>query len=444
MSPPAHFAPLKVSFYELVLRQLQDDGFHEVADQLVARTNLQPELMGAENRLFDMYKNTCGQSQSDSNGTWKRLPVAPMPPIGPNEQHLNMLKRPHDDSSSAKNDGGDGVFPSTQLIASRTVFQAVHKGMVRSVKFSPDGRFVATGSADCSVKVFECTKMRSVGMQEIGKDKDDLSMRPVVRSFIDHQGVVSATAFHPTKPSLITGAYDKTVKIWDLSKPSSQMKAQAVIGDVHPIRCLEIHPSGDFLYVGTSHSVIRLYDLATLNCFTAFQVGDHHTGAVNDIRCTSDGRVAASAGQDGTVKLWDAVSNRVINTLENPHGGTPVTSIRWSRNLRYLVTSGCDGRCRMWDSRTGAVLFAFGIGPRACDYSRTTFCCNEKYIAVANTNHQISDVAIFDAATGSPLTARLNAHDGAGVMQIDGSPVDDTLVTGSDDNKFRYMDLERI
>lgn len=435
------FPPLKVSFYELMLRQLQDDGFHDVADQLVARTNLNPEMTGADNRLYELYKDNCGKIEESVKKPWQRIQVTPMPPIGPKEEHLQFSRIT---PSEKKNDGDDGVFSATHLVASRTVFQAVHKGMVRSVRFSPDGRFVVTGSADCSVKVFECSKMRTVGVQESGKEKDDLSMKPVVRSFVDHQGVVSATVFHPTKPSLITGAYDKMVKIWDLSKPSSQMKAQAVLPDVHPIRCLEIHPSGDFLFVGAGHSVIRLYDLTTLNCFTAFQIGDHHTGPLNDIRCTSDGRVMASAGQDGVVKIWDSVSNRVINTLKAPHGGTGVTSLRWSRSLRCLVTAGCDGRARMWDTRTGAELFTFGIGPRSCDYSRVTFCCHERYVAMATTNHQISDVAIFDAALGSPLTARLNAHDGASVMQIDGSPSDMTIVTGSDDNKFRYMDLERV
>lgn len=438
----ATFDPVKVSFYELLLRQLQDDGFHDIADQLVGRTNLCPEMTGPDNRLFNLYQTNCNKDDETEKKRWTRPQITPMPPIGPREEHLVFNKIKPDEEKL--ND--EGTFPSVHLVASRTVYQSVHKGMVRSVRFSPDGRFVATGSADCSVKVFECSKMRSVGLHGLDNkgENTEASMKSVVRSFVDHQGVVSATVFHPTKPSLITGAYDKQIKIWDLSKPTSQMKPQAVLQDVHPVRCLEIHPSGDFLFVGGGHQVIRLYDLATLNCFTAFQVTDHHTGPINDIRCTSDGRVVASASQDGVVKLWDSVSNRVINNLEAPHGGTPVTQIRWSRNLRCFLTAGCDGRTRMWDSRTGKCLFALGIGPRSCDYSRATFCCHERYVAMATTNHQISDVAIYDAALGSPLTARLNAHDGASVMQLDGCHGEMSLVTGSDDNKFRYMDLERL
>lgn len=45
--------------------------------------------------------------------------------------------------------------------------------------------------------------------------------------------------------------------------------------DVHAVRCLNLHPCGDFLFVGTNHQAVRVYDLQTLKCFTAFDQASH-------------------------------------------------------------------------------------------------------------------------------------------------------------------------
>ena len=58
-----------------------------------------------------------------------------------------------------------------------------------------------------------------------------------------------------------------------------------------------------------------MYDVHTLGCFTAARPSDHHDSAVTSIRCTSDGKITATASKDGTVKLWDSVNNRVMNTV---------------------------------------------------------------------------------------------------------------------------------
>lgn len=85
----------------------------------------------------------------------------------------------------------------------------------------------------------------------------------------------------------------------------------------------QVHPSGDYLYVGAGHPVIRLYDLTTMQCFTSSQHREHHQQIVNDLHCTSDGRVLASASGDGMVKLWDTTNQSIINSYEIPHGGNP-------------------------------------------------------------------------------------------------------------------------
>lgn len=65
----------------------------------------------------------------------------------------------------------------------------------------------------------------------------------------------------------------------------------------------------------------------------AFQA-QHHGGAINDIRSTSDGRVFASASADGSISMWDAVSCRLINRL--PKAGHELGSRHAHRRHSHL------------------------------------------------------------------------------------------------------------
>jgi len=303
----------------------------------------------------------------------------------------------------------------------------------------------ATGSADGSIKVLDCARMRMVGaaadaLGRVRLSEDELN-KPITRTLQDHVMGITCLAFHPVNPTLFSGSVDKAVKIFDLTRPPGHKKAFSVLQDVHPVRCLAIHPCGDFLLVGTAHQAVRTYDLQTLNCFTAFRYTDHHSGCVNDIQCSSDGRMFMSASGDGSIHVWDAVSQRVVNRLPKAHGGSAVTSVRWSRNLKYFLSSGTDGRCRLWDARKGQEVFTMGFGPRSCEFSNAVFAAGERYAACANSNTRLGDVSLFDVQTGSPVFMKLGMHL-LPVHALDASPVDRTLITGCDDEKVRYFQVE--
>ncbi|CAE8605767.1 unnamed protein product, partial [Polarella glacialis] len=123
------------------------------------------------------------------------------------------------------------------------------------------------------------------------------------------------------------------------------------------------------------------------------------------------------------------------------HSGCAVASVRWSRGLRYLLTSGHDGRTRLWDVRMGKEVFCMGFGPRSCEFSSAVFITGERYIATTNSNVKLSDVSLFDAATGSPVFMKLGLHN-MPVHALEASPVDRTIMTGCDDEKARFFNIE--
>jgi len=402
---------------------------------------LAPNNKVEKDALLDLYAKSLKYAFGDEpQGEWQPVHCNPVPPVGPQEKVLNLEGvNPNLNCASAPEFGKKA--PEVRLL-----YTASHKQHCRSVAFSTDGRFCATGCTDGSIKILDCARMRVCAASTEGpvgrmRVTEEELAKPIVRTLQDHVAGVSCLAFHPMNPTLFSGSLDKAVKIFDLTRPPGHKKAFSVLQDVYPVRSLCIHPCGDFLYVGTANQVIRTYDLQTLNCFTAFSQEQHHAGGVNDIRCTSDGKVFASASSDGAVKLWDATSNRVLNTMSKAHSGSSVSSVRWSRGLRYLLTSGQDCRIRLWDVRMGREVFCMGFGPRQCEFSSAVFVNGERYIASANSNARLSDVSLYDATTGSPVFMKLGMH-AVSVHALEASPVDRTLMTGCDDEKARYFSIE--
>src|ERR1041385_586137 len=80
-----------------------------------------------------------------------------------------------------------------------TILQQGHELAVVSVATSPDSNYVATGSRDKSVKLWQLSTGREV------------------RSFLGHDFSITALGFTSDGKTLVTGSNDKTVKLWDVS-----------------------------------------------------------------------------------------------------------------------------------------------------------------------------------------------------------------------------------
>lgn len=481
--------PAKIAFYRMMLGQLRDDGLIDEAKSLANRLNLQKELEGEDaegtlgtdvvmkpamtsakatkDELYGIFENhmSFAHTPLESEGirkNWQKVKCRPHPPVAPQEDLLDL--RIVDEGDDFEMDGyddtgADGMDVVDYLaeVQSKPTphlklrFSTQHKQGCRSVAFSHDGRLCASGSIDTSIKVMETSKMRmhssmaneAASLRPVGQTQVD-DLRPVIRTFYDHVASVTSVAFHPRVPILYSGSADKTVKIYDLTRPTQNKKAQSSVTDVSAINVVSCHPCGDFLFVGTQHRAVRLYDTTTMQCYSSYHHASQHSGAINDIKSSADGSMFASVSSDGAVFLWDGINHRVVNRIPHAHTGQPVFTCQWSRNQRYLLTSGGDNRARLWDTRTGKMLLVYS-GPSSaqqCEYMTACFAAHERMILLASTDtHENGDLSLIDSKTGSLLLKKANLHEKC-VRGLAANPTDKTFLTASDDTRIRFFDID--
>jgi WD40 repeat protein len=78
-----------------------------------------------------------------------------------------------------------------------------------------------------------------------------------------------------------------------------------------------------------------------------------HTGEVTSVCWSPDGKRLASAGRDGTIKVWDPATGQEAMALQL---GGDVVCIAWSRDGRKLASATADGAIQIWDASRGYEL----------------------------------------------------------------------------------------
>jgi cleavage stimulation factor subunit 1 len=317
-----------------------------------------------------------------------------------------------------------------------SVFVANHKASVLCAAFSADGLYLCTGAADCSVKLLDVHKMKQVGIN----DAAAAQARPTLRSFYDHLEPVNDVAIHPHSTILASCSDDCTVRLFDLMAPGSTRRAFRMFSDVARYLSVSFHPTGDFLLASTTGRVVRLYDVASGACYKSRDDAAQHASGVLQASWALDGKLYATAGEDGDAKLWDGVSQRLVHALPRLNNGVPIVSARFSRGSRYLLATGADGVASLIDVRTykllrrvGSVDASHGAPVRLTQNRGASFSCDERMIVLPNP-HSLT-VSLYSTRDGRALD-QLRGHN-APVNAVVASPTEPLLVTAGADSRAR-------
>ncbi|KAJ9677247.1 hypothetical protein PVL29_022315 [Vitis rotundifolia] len=308
-----------------------------------------------------------------------------------------------------------------------------HKNLARCARFSLDGRFVATGSADMSIKLFEISKIKQMMLPDA--NTRDGPVRPVIRTFYDHIQPINDLDFHPQSTVLISGAKDHTIKFFDFSKTVAK-RAFRVIQDTHNVRSVSFHPSGDFLLAGTDHPVAHLYDVNTFQCYLSANVQDLGISAsINQVRYSSNGDMYVTASKDGAIRLWDGVTANCVRSIVGAHGTAEATSASFTKDQRFVLSCGKDSSVKLWEIGSGKLVKQY-LGA-AHTQLRCQAVFNETEEFVLSIDEQSNEIVVWDALTAEIVTRLPSNHIGA-PRWLEHSPTEAAFVSCGTDRSVRF------
>ncbi|MBD2356212.1 hypothetical protein H6G41_16525 [Tolypothrix sp. FACHB-123] len=274
-----------------------------------------------------------------------------------------------------------------------------HVRGVKSVQFSPDGKYLATAGEDGTARLWDTT------------GKKLLQLR-------GYQDLVYSVQFSLDGKYLVTVEGYSTVRLWDISgKELAQLRGHQ--GGVYSV---QFSPNGKYLVTAGGDGTARLWDISGKELVQL----RGHQGGVYSVQFSPNGKYLATVGKDGVARLWD-ISGKELAQLRGHQGG--VYSVQFSPDGKYLATAGGDGTARLWDTSGKEFVQLRG------EINSVQFSPDGKYLATLGDNSKVK----FWDISGKEL-AQFPGHEGK-VTSVKFSPDGKYLATAGEDGTARLWDI---
>jgi WD40 repeat protein/tetratricopeptide (TPR) repeat protein len=290
-----------------------------------------------------------------------------------------------------------------------------HEGWVNSVGFSPDGKQLASGSEDKTIKIWDVTT---------GK---------VLNTLKGHEGWVNSVGFSPDGKQLASGSGDKTIKIWDVTtgKVLNTLK-----GHEDSVWSVGFSPDGKQLASGSGDKTIKIWDVTTGKVLNTLK---GHESWVYSVGFSPDGKQLASGSGDTTIKIWDVTTGKVLNTLKGHEDS--VFSAGFSPDGKKLASGSEDKTIKIWDVTTGKILNTLPSER----YANKGHQSSVRSVGFSPDGQQLASgsrdktIKIWDVTTGKVLNT-LKGHESL-VNSVEFSPDGQQLASGSRDKTIKIWNV---
>ena len=278
-----------------------------------------------------------------------------------------------------------------------------HKRGIAMVRVSPDGKMIASCSADATIRVWDSAT---------GKH---------LNTFEGHLAGISTLAWAPDSKTIASGSDDKSIRLWDV--PTGKAHQHPLVGHHNYIYAIAFSPKGNILVSGSYDEAVFLWDIRTRRILRALPAHSDPVGGVDFIR---DGTLIVSCAGDGLIRIWDTGTGQCLRTLVH-EDNAPVTSVRFSPNGKYVLAWTLDACVRLWDYVEGKCMktyqghtnVKFSLGGAFGLYGEE----REKAFVVSGSED--GGMFVWDVVSKTVLQRMEGAHEGGGAWRRYGEGVDD-------------------
>ena len=312
-------------------------------------------------------------------------------------------------------------------IAHRQRMTLAHPLLVKTLAYSPDGKTLATGGMDTTVRLWEVAT---------GRELATLAGHPfsVERLAFSPDGkTLAVVCYPPLANESGLNASTGELKFWDVATREERHPLKGTAGAV---RALAFSPDGKTLATANSDGgvgQIELWDMTTGDQRTPLQ---SNQGKFDTVAFSPDGGTLAAGGADASVKLWDVAAGQEKHVLVGHRA--PVRCVVFSPDGRTLASAsgqlGKPGAVKLWDVATGdeRTTLTGHAGP----VWSVAFAPDGNTLATGSTDLTIK---LWDTASGEEQDT-LRGHQ-AGVYALEFAPHADTLLATAGFQEVKLWDL---
>ena len=201
-----------------------------------------------------------------------------------------------------------------------------HSGLVLDIAMSADGKHLASGGEDRTIRIWDLDSGRHVQLPE-------------------QPEAVQAVAFSPDGKTLAS-AQGLSVKIWDASdgRPLGEVQGQVAMA-----RDLAFSPDNRTFVSAGNNGVITLWDIKSGELLKRW-LQSRDGSAINAVAFSPDGRRLVSGGDDQMATLWDVSDGSTLG-VSRGHTG-PVLCVAFSPDGETLVSGSNDSLIKIWNRRS--------------------------------------------------------------------------------------------
>ncbi|KAH7339070.1 hypothetical protein B0J17DRAFT_717490 [Rhizoctonia solani] len=216
-----------------------------------------------------------------------------------------------------------------------------HTDIVYSVAFSPDGKLLASGSIDNTIRVWNAYN-------------GTLTAGPMQ----DHTGWVVSVSFSPDGKRLVYGSYDHTIRIWNAADGTLLLGPLGGHGGDY-VNCVTYSPDGTLIASASYDKTIRLWKshdgTPTLSPF------EGHTNQVQSVSFTPYGSRLVSGSHDTTIRVWNTSDGSLATNPLEGHTNA-VMSVAVSSDGTRVASGSFDHTVRVWNVDDGTLAAGPFIG----------------------------------------------------------------------------------